>query len=139
MVIASEESEYGSDKIPQKMYKNNCVSRTGTIASLVSNSSKAYNGLQKISCCSRSCPSPRSWYELIFQKNFRGVLTMLAASPSHVRRNAACAPLEPIVSDLLENLFDNECGDTVSFLSHYYYEHLSKNPKGSRCSASLFP
>ena len=40
--------------------------------------------------------------------------TMIAASPSQVRSNAACDFLEPIKADLLENLFDNECGDTVS-------------------------
>ena len=52
---------------------------------------------------------------------------MIAASPSHVRSFATCNFLEPIKTDLLENLFDNECGDTVSFLSPYY-EHLSKRP-----------
>ena len=52
------------------------------------------------------------------------LMAMTAASPSKVRSNAACAPLEPIVSDLLENLFDNECGDTVSFLSPYYEHYL---------------
>ena len=47
---------------------------------------------------------------------------MIAASPSQVRANKACDFLEPIKEDLLENLFDNECGDTVSLLSlHYEY------------------
>ena len=50
---------------------------------------------------------------LFFSKN-ADVLNMIAASPSQVRSNAACNFLEPIKADLLENLFDNECGDTVS-------------------------
>ena len=66
------------------------------------------------------------------------VLTMIAALPNQVRENKACAALAPIVDDLLDNLFDNECGDTVSFLSPYY-ENLSKDRKGSRCFASIFP
>ena len=63
---------------------------------------------------------------------------MIAASPSQVRANKACDFLEPIKEDLLENLFDNECGDTVSLLSPHY-EHFSKDRKGSWCSASRFP
>ena len=63
---------------------------------------------------------------------------MFSASPSQVRPNPACDFLEPIKKDLLENLFDNECGDTVSHLSSYY-EHLSKDRTGSWCSASRFP
>ena len=76
---------------------------------------------------------------LFFSKNV-DVLTimMIAASPSQVRANKACAFLEPIVDDLLENLFDNECGDTVSLLS-IHYEHLSNDRKGPWCSASRFP
>jgi len=35
------------------------------------------------------------------------------ASPSQVRSNPACNFLEPIKQDLLENLFENECGDTA--------------------------
>ena len=52
--------------------------------------------------------------------------TIIAASPSEVRSNSACDPLPAIVSDLVENLFDGECGDTVSLLSPYY-EHLLKD------------
>ena len=76
---------------------------------------------------------------LIFSKNV-DVLNrdMIAASPSQVRSNPACDFLEPIKKDLLENLFDNECGDAVSHLSPYY-EHLSKDCIGSWCSASRFP
>ena len=76
----------------------------------------------------------------LFFSNVRvDVLTimMIAASPSQVR-SAACEALEPIKADLLENLFDNECGDTVSRLSPYY-EHLSKDRTGSWCSTSRFP
>ena len=74
---------------------------------------------------------------LFFSKNV-DLLTiiLLVALPS--KRNSACDFLEPIKQDLLENLFDNECGDTVSLLS-LYNEHLSKDRKGSWCSASLFP
>ena len=74
---------------------------------------------------------------LIFSKNVDS-LTMISLAALPNKRNAACDFLEPIKQDLLENLFDNECGDTVSLLSPYY-EHLSKGSKGSWCSASLFP
>ena len=74
---------------------------------------------------------------LFFSKNVDD-LTMITASPSQVRANPACEPLEAIKTDLLENLFDNECGDTVSFLSSNY-EHLSIDRTGSWCSASRFP
>ena len=40
-------------------------------------------------------------------------LTMIAASPSQVR-STSCDFLEPIKTDLLNNFFDNECGDAVS-------------------------
>jgi hypothetical protein len=63
---------------------------------------------------------------------------MNAASPNQVRSNAACNPLEAIKTDLLDNLFDNECGDTVSLLS-FYYEHLSEDRTGSWGFASRFP
>jgi hypothetical protein len=53
---------------------------------------------------------------LFFSKNV-DVLTMIAALPNEVRANKACEPLEAIKADLLENLFNNECGDTVSLLS----------------------
>ena len=77
--------------------------------------------------------------KIIFGKNV-DVLTMisLAAFPSKRSTAGACDFLEPIKTDLLENLFDNECGDTVGFLSPCY-EHLSKDRKGSWCTASLFP
>ena len=74
--------------------------------------------------------------DLAFCKNV-DVLTMIAASPSKVR-STACDFLEPIKTDLLDNLFDNECGDTVSLLSHYY-EHLFKEHTGSWGAASRFP
>ena len=74
---------------------------------------------------------------IIFGKN-ADVLTMISLAALPSKRNSACNFLEPIKTDLLDNLFDNECGDTVSFLSPCY-EHLSKNRKGSWCSASLFP
>ena len=68
------------------------------------------------------------------------MLNTIAASPSQVRANKACDFLEPIKEDLLENLFDNECGDTVSPLSESsHYEHLSKDRTGSWGSASRFP
>jgi hypothetical protein len=68
------------------------------------------------------------------------MLTMIAASPSKVRSSVPkeCEFLEAIKTDLIENLFDNECGDAVSVLSPYY-EHLSKDRKGSWCSASRIP
>ena len=72
----------------------------------------------------------------VFSKN-ADVLNMIAASPSQVRSNPACDFLEPIKKDLLENLFDNECGDTVSRWLHY--DLVSNNCTGSWCSASLFP
>ena len=74
---------------------------------------------------------------LFFSKN-DDLLTMISLAALPNKRNTACDFLEPIKADLLENLFDNECGDTVSLLSPYY-EHLSKNHKGSWCSASLIP
>jgi hypothetical protein len=75
---------------------------------------------------------------LVFFSMNVDVLTMIAALPGEVRSNKACDFLEPIVTDLLENLFDNECGDTVSLLSPYY-EHLSNDRKGSWCPTSFFP
>ena len=63
---------------------------------------------------------------------------MIAASPHQIRNNPACDFLEPIKQDLLENFLGNECGDAVSLMSPYY-EHVSKERTGSRCSASLFP
>ena len=75
---------------------------------------------------------------LFFSKNV-DVLTMIAASPSQVRStNAACSALPAIVSDLVENLFDNECGDAVGLLFSSY-EHIFNDRTGSWCSASLFP
>ena len=56
---------------------------------------------------------------LFFSKNIDVLNMTIAASPSQVRTNPACDFLEPIKADLLENLFDNECGDTVSLLSLY--------------------
>jgi hypothetical protein len=63
---------------------------------------------------------------------------IIAASPSQVQSNPACDFLEPIKKDLLDNLFENECGDTVG-RPFPYYEHLSKDSTGSRCSATRFP
>ena len=60
---------------------------------------------------------------ILFRKN-TDVLTIIAASPSHVRSTAACNFLEPIKTDLLENFFENECGDLVSILPPYYYKYL---------------
>ena len=62
---------------------------------------------------------------LYLSKNF-DVLNMITASPTQRQINSACDFLEPIKADLLENLFDNECGDTVNLLSPYN-EHLSKD------------
>ena len=59
-----------------------------------------------------------------------------AASPT---KRTSCDFLEPIKKDLIENLFENECGDAVSLLSPYYYEHLTKDHQGSWCSAARFP
>ena len=74
-----------------------------------------------------------------FSKNV-DVLTIIAASPSKVRTTAACEFLEPIKTDLLDNLFDNECGDTVSlWLVSPCYDHLSKDHAGSWCFTSRFP
>lgn len=50
---------------------------------------------------------------LFLSKNV-DVLNMISASPRKVRPNPACDFLEPIKKDLIENLFTNECGDTVS-------------------------
>jgi hypothetical protein len=74
---------------------------------------------------------------LFFSKNV-DVLNVIAASPSQVRSNPACDFLEPIKTDILDNLFENMCGDTVS-LSSPYYDHLFKERTGSWSSASLFP
>ena len=76
----------------------------------------------------------------ILQQKF-DVLTMIAASPSELQERSACSFLGPIVDDLIENLFDNQCGDTVSPLTEStHYEHLSKDrTTGSWCSASCFP
>jgi hypothetical protein len=76
----------------------------------------------------------------LFFSKIVDVLNMIAASPSQVRSSSAlaCDFLEPIKTDLIENLFENECGDAVSHLPPYY-DHLSKDRTGSWCSASLFP
>jgi hypothetical protein len=75
---------------------------------------------------------------LFFSKNV-DVLNVIVASPSQVRSiPAACEFLEPIKTDLIENLFDNTCGDTVGILSPNY-EHLSKERTGPWCFASRFP
>ena len=80
--------------------------------------------LQDISCRSLLFHSSHPWYEVttmnpFFGKNDVDVLNTFSASPSQVRSNPACDFLEPIKKDLLENLFDNECGDTVSHRSPY--------------------
>ena len=75
----------------------------------------------------------------IFLSKNVDVLNMIAASPSQVRSNSACDFLEPIKQDLLENLFENECSDTVSLLPLYYEHLVSNHHTGSWCSASLFP
>ena len=62
---------------------------------------------------------------------------MIAALPNQAR-STACNPLEAIKTDLLNNFFDNECGDAVS-LSSPFYKHLSNNLKGPWSSASRFP
>ena len=75
---------------------------------------------------------------LFFSKNVY-VLNAIAASPSQVRStDTACSFLNPIKTDLLDNFFENECGDAVRLLSPYY-ERLAYDPKGSWCSASRFP
>ena len=110
------------------MYKSNCVSSFGFRASPLQ-VEYSYNGLQEVSFCASHYPSyrPWSWYELIFQQECSCGDHEIAALPSEVRSNSAkCDFLEPIKTDLLENLFENECGDTVGLLS-IYYKHLSKD------------
>ena len=113
------------------------ASSFGIIASLVSNSGIATMVFKK-SLAALVLALPLVLGMNLFYRKDVDVLNMIAASPSQVRTNKACDFLEPIKEDLLENLFDNECGDTVSPLSPYY-EHLSNDRKGSWCSASLFP
>jgi cytochrome c peroxidase len=53
---------------------------------------------------------------MVFKKSLAALvlaLPLVLASPAEPRTNKACDFLAPIVSDLLENLFDNECGDTA--------------------------
>ena len=64
---------------------------------------------------------------LYFSKNIDVLNVIVLASPRPRSNNPACDFLEPIKTDLLDNLFENMCGDTVS-LSSPYYEHIySKN------------
>ena len=108
------------------MYKSNCVSRFWIQDISRLQLEHGYNGFQEISCCSRPCASYRSWYALFScLPRMYMFLTMVAGSPAK-RANPACDFLEPIKTDLIENLFTNECGDAVSLLSSYY-EHLSKD------------
>ena len=51
---------------------------------------------------------------LYFSNNVDVLTTVVAASPAKRSNNPACNPLVPIVQDLVENLFDDECGDAVS-------------------------
>ena len=53
---------------------------------------------------------------LFFNENVH-ILIVVAGLPSKRALNPKCAFLEPIKADLIENLFTNECGDTVSLLS----------------------
>ena len=74
----------------------------------------------------------------LFLAGMFDVLNMISALPTTPSNNSACDFLEPIKTDLIENLFTNECGDTVGLLSPYF-KHFSKDSKGSWCSASRFP
>jgi len=57
-------------------------------------------------------------------------LPLVLASPSKVRSNSACDFLEPIKADLLENLFDNECGDTAhGALRLSFHDAIGISPK----------
>ena len=104
-----------STNLPQKRYKRHL---SFWILSIVRLQLELYsfNGFQKIPRCSRPRPSSRSWYEPIFQHECWHAENDLA-SPSQVR-STSCDFLEPIKADLIENFFDNECGDTVSFYFH---------------------
>ena len=56
--------------------------------------------------------------------------SIVAALPSERDVNSqSCAFLKPILTDLVENLFDNECGDAVSpdFYPHSN-QHICLNP-----------
>jgi manganese peroxidase len=54
---------------------------------------------------------------LYFRNNVNVLTTIVAASPARRSNNPACDFLEPIKQDLIENLFDDECGDAVSVFS----------------------
>jgi hypothetical protein len=53
----------------------------------------------------------------LYFRNNVNVLTTVAASPTKRSTNPACAFLEPIKKDLIDNLFDGKCGDAVSVFS----------------------
>ena len=53
------------------------------------------------------------WYGPNFFKKEKDVLIIVAGLPA----KWSCSFLETIKKDLIENLFDNECGDAVSFFS----------------------
>ena len=120
-----------------KLYKSNCASSSGIITSVAFNSCVATMAFKKC-LVALFLALPLVLGTNLFSSKNVDVLNIIAASPSQVRSNPACDFLEPIKQDLLENLFENECSDTVSLLSHYY-EHLSNRRTGSWCSASLFP
>ena len=48
------------------------------------------------------------------------MLIVVVGSPA----KQSCSFLEPIKTDLIKNLFDNECGDAVSLFFSPYYQHL---------------
>ena len=101
------------------MYKSNCASSSGVIPSVVSNLSIPNMSFKKyLAALFFSIPLILGMNPF-FGKNDVDVLNMFSASPSQVRSNPACDFLKPIKKDLLENLFDIECGDTVSHRSPY--------------------
>jgi len=71
---------------------------------------------------------------MAFKKSLAALVLALPltfASPSQVRSiPAACEFLEPIKTDLLENLFDNECGDTAhGALRLAFHDAIGFSPK----------
>jgi hypothetical protein len=106
--------------------------------SLVCNSSIALTMAFKKSFAALICTLPLVFGMNLFSSKNVDSLTMVAASPAKRTVSTQCAFLEPIKQDLLENLFENECGDAVSFFS-LHYEHLSNDHTGSWCLASVLP
>ena len=110
----------------QKNYKSDCVSYFWKQQVLVPSSSTVEMPFKK-SLAALVLALPVVFGMHLFFKQNIVMLIRLAGLPSKRGLNPKCEFLQPILTDLVDNLFTNECGDTVSLFFSPYYEHLSNN------------